>query len=312
MNIRGLSFLIQRRWKEIMVITIVTVLCSYGLSRFKNQSQYETTIFLSIGAADLRDQSDARDQTKNSPLDLIQAADQFSETVQGWFKNPEFIQTILAQSKTYTDFSARKQEKQNLVVTFAAGSHEAAKNIVNAVKAGLSAEIEKYNLKTGSRFELALYSSFIETKPANLMLFLMLGLLFGLIIGTATGYFYEYFFDLAMDENQVSSLMHKEYLEKFQSLQSQKPELLAAVLKKEEARKITIAGVNFTPLALQKKLQAKLPHAEIKTIRLPENLGEATHGKLLLVVRLGVTQLEDLTGLKAFLPEHFELIIVQT
>jgi capsular polysaccharide biosynthesis protein len=306
MTPRSFVFFMRRRWKKIILLMLLTTIFSTFFAWQKNKIQYAGTIFLSIGV------KQSEEDSGKDMYEKVQAADQFTETIQGWFKNPNFIDRVNKAAGNGAEFSARKQEKQNVVVTFVSDSDEQAKKLIEVIKSELSAEIQKFNTRTNSNFQLALYSGTVSPQDGNFLLFIIFGTLLGLILGLCLAYAYEYFFNLASFEKQITDVLQKNYLEKLPKEKSKKLSLLVTYLKNLEAKKITLAGVNFLPTTLQQNLAEKLPQKQIHSLNLPqqsEELKKVEH--LILVCRLGKTKLEDLQKLEIILSQNFDLLILQ-
>ncbi|HLG26116.1 MAG TPA: hypothetical protein VI588_05055, partial [Candidatus Gracilibacteria bacterium] len=124
MTIRSHLSLYRRHWIIIVLLTLITGGASYYYGLQKATRPYETTLFISLGVAQTE-----TNFNPDSPYDYGQAADNFTETVQGWFKNPGLLNEINESVGEDIDISARRQEKQNLVITFDAPSEKKAQEI---------------------------------------------------------------------------------------------------------------------------------------------------------------------------------------
>ncbi len=172
--------IVTKRWKEILALMVITTAASVIFGLQYNKTSFSNTIFLTIGAKQESDQ-------KISPYETLQAADHFAEAVQGWFKNPALIEKIREQSGIDVDFGARKQEKQNLVITFKAVNAEDFKKIAAAAKSVLLSEIATYNLQTGSEFSIPNYAVSSKESSLPIILFALGGLIAGAGIGFTLG-----------------------------------------------------------------------------------------------------------------------------
>lgn len=302
--------LFRRRWKEIAVITLLTMLCTYGFLAWKNSKPYEATVFMSIGVKSFPGITPAQ----NDPFENVQAADQFSETVQGWFKNPGFEGRISKLAEEEVNTNAQKQEKQNVVITFSESFPEQAAKVSDVIKKVLNEEILNYNSQTGSNFQLALYSTNIEHKPLSVLLFLFLGLIAGIFLGSAILLFYEYSFQIASYDAQLIGLLKKNCLEMLpgQKLKKKQLSLLLSFVKKFPGKNVYLAGINLKPALLEHELQDNLPEKKIESMILPEDAGDLPKAEhLVLVGILGKTSLVDVKKLIPLLPQHFELVILE-
>lgn len=172
MNILEALKLYKQHWIAILLITLVVTAATLGAAMTRDPSTHEATLFLSIGTKQMNNSS--------TPFDDVQAADRFTETLQGWFKNPDLLKRIEAQTGESVSLSARKQEKQNLIVSLPAMSEEQAQTIADATIQQLQQDIQTYNTQTESRYTLALSSVTISEQQMKLPLFGVVGFAFGL------------------------------------------------------------------------------------------------------------------------------------
>ena len=311
MTFHSYLILAKRKWKLILAIIIVVTVLAYGFALAKNKNLYKATVFLSIGV----NESAMRENPKSSVYENVQAADQFTETVQGWFKNPDFLQRIEKKSGFGSNISARKQEKQNLLVTFNTPIRLQAEKISEVIKNELIAELNTYNQRTSTAFQLAIYTPNINEEPVNVFLFLLFGILAGSALGIAISYGHEYLFQLASFSEQITDILQKNYLEKLRAQTSQKEqlELLLVGLKKHTSNTMMVAGVNINPGHLAKEIARHIPGKTFHQCILPSDCEKLTDAKyLLLVCRLGKTSLDDLKKLRAFLPKEFDFVVIES
>lgn len=165
-----------KHWKSISVIAVLTAVSTLVFGAYFNGNAYGTTVFLNIGA---------KSNSQISPFDTVEAADAFTETVMGWFKNPDFLAKVAAQAGYDTEPAARKQEKQNLVITYKTQNTDQAQKVFQAVTMNLKSEIDKYDTATASGFIIT--SASIDTAESKIhwSLFGLAGIIFGLMLGFA-------------------------------------------------------------------------------------------------------------------------------
>lgn len=188
MSFKDYIKLVKRNLGKTFLVMILTMVLAFGFSALRNKTPFATTILLSIGVKEISNTS-----SSSSIYEDVQAADNFTETVHGWFKNPEFLSGLTSE-KVYSpeNFSVRKQEKQNLVVTYDSYNEESSTQTKNVIKNFIESQLATYNQKTNSHFELAIYSSATETKKSLLFILMGLGLIGGFILGSIISYLYEY------------------------------------------------------------------------------------------------------------------------
>lgn len=166
-------------WKQILVITLLTLLAAVAFRTSAGNEQFTGTTFLTIGV----EETDANTATTSSIYENVQAADHFSESVQGWFKNPSLLKTIEEKTGKRIEINAKKQEKQNVVITYSDTKKESLEKADKIIKEQLQKNIEEYNSATGTRFHLALYNTVIEESTKSYVLYVTLGLIVGLFLG---------------------------------------------------------------------------------------------------------------------------------
>ncbi len=171
--------LILNYWKQIISITIVTLLATVGFRASAGNEQYTGTTFITIGV----EESNTSSVTSSSIYENVQAADHFSESIQGWFKNPSLLKTIEEKTGKKIEINAKKQEKQNVVITYSDTKKDNLEKTDKIINEQLQKSIEEYNKATGTHFHLALYNTVIEESTKSYVLYVALGLLVGLFLG---------------------------------------------------------------------------------------------------------------------------------
>jgi len=178
-------------WKKILAISIITTVLTTILGVVYTTNKTVGTIFVNIGAVEKITTSN-----ENNLYDTIQAADQFSETVQGWLKNPSLLETINRQSGYQANLTTRKQERQNFTITFKTQSEEAANKIITAIKNNMEQLISLYNTNNSSNFTLSLFTYTVKQSETTILIFLLSGLFAGIFIG----YFFALYWNMLKRE----------------------------------------------------------------------------------------------------------------
>lgn len=177
MNTLATLQLYKKNWIGILLITILSTVVAVSVAATRDPSTHEATLFLSIATK--------QNNNASTTFDDVQAADRFTETVQGWFKNPDLIHRIEQVTGESAHLSARKQEKQNLIVTLPAMGEEQATALANATIEELRNDINQYNSATKSQYTLALTSVTIQEQETKLLIFGVVGFAFGLAFAIA-------------------------------------------------------------------------------------------------------------------------------
>lgn len=306
MNFLDYISLLKRHFRSAAVLTALVIAGTMFLVGYKNTAPYETTVFVSIG----NNQDMAPDQ--ESAYENVQAADHFSETVQGWFKNPKFQERVSMRSSS--EMSARKQEKQNLVVTFSSEQEEEGRLGSEKLKGELEKEITDYNSKTNSDFQIAVYTFDTRNKPLSVPLFLLISFIGGAMMASFALYGYEYLFEKVSTAAQASAILQKQPVERLPSLRSKKKNLafLAAHLRREEGKNIQIIGAGADVREFAKSLEHLGHEKSLQAVNFPEESGEISlHHHQLVVCVLGRSSIADLQKLQTLLSASFDLLIAE-
>lgn len=165
--------LYKKHWIAILFLSVLATVVAITVATTRNTSTYEATIFLSIAAK--------QSNSASTTFDDVQAADRFTETVQGWFKNPDLIHRIEEATGESAHLSARKQEKQNLIVTLPAMGENQATSLANTTIEQIRHDIDQYNTETNNQYTLALTSVTVQEQESKTVIFGMVGFIFGFI-----------------------------------------------------------------------------------------------------------------------------------
>ena len=273
--IRSHFKLYQRNWLPILFITLVVAAAFAQATISRSTATHAGTTFVSIGT---------KNATDSTSFDDFQAADQFTESIQGWFRNPDLLTKIAANlDQSKVSISARKQEKQNLVLTYIAESEQAANAIGDQTIATLSQAIQNYNANT---FPIALSRSYSDTIPDRSTLFIGLGLIVGLIAAIGLTYLYEFLFGFASLPGQVTQILQKDTTTKLVGeLTYKHPTAIYISAKPKKAPKNSFSFPNETREILRAKKE------------------------IVVIAQLGKAKIEDIKNLKPLLPPEYVLVI---
>jgi len=168
--------LILQHFVTFSVIVIFTVCSSIFFSySFFNDYKTKALIFTTIGVVN-----------ESRAYDHVQGAAYFAETVQGWLKNPVFLEKILSKSQVTASITAYRQERQNMVIEITAKSKNDAEVVSENVVQLLSEEISQYNTETNSNFTIMVQGEKIsEVAGFSLISLIIVGFFIGSILGTS-------------------------------------------------------------------------------------------------------------------------------
>jgi len=304
--------LLKRHTAKLIIIILIAITAGTTIGLNKKSQSYLNTTFINIGA-----------QTNDQILDSVEASDKFTETIQGWFRNPKITNKINQEIKTNCktcneniNISASKQEKQNLILTFKSTTETNAEKEEQAIKTILQNEINQYNKSTNSTFKLTIFET-TTTKASNkLYLYIIISFIVGIIIAIIAVYLFEGYFGLISHKWQIEKILKRKTDDtiKNNQVENQNISYILALLKKEDHKKIIITGIGFLPEKLEKNLMEGLPKKEIETIIFPENaitLSSNENKNIVIAIKPGTSKLEDLKKLKKLLPKNYISIIIE-
>lgn len=317
MNLKSHLKLILRNLLFISAVTAVTILCALFFGKKFLATDYNATVFITITV---------KNETISSQLstsyDNVRAADHFTETVQGWFKNPAFLKSIReTELNRYSiipdgDFSisAERQEKQNLVINFHVNEQDRVENISHAAISVLESAIKKFNRTSDTDFAIASHETYF-TKSASKMNFLLLfALIMGLCAGIGLSYLYEYLTGKILCPLQAENILNKKVVEiiSFHFRNTDNFKYLNAFLKNLHSKKylliftwdINTKNLNKTVVRLEKK-----DIHTVNFIKTPDKITSETNRLPILFVKPGKTGYQDLFRIKALMPENYLLVI---
>lgn len=133
-----------------------------------------------------------QDKTRaTSAHDNLQAADHITESIQGWLKSHSFQTDLQNKFPNSLAFTAKKQEKDNLVISFTNTDTEQARTFSQNLIQLINQWIEQYNQKSDLNIILNAEPLASTAKPIPLALYLIISSLMGLIIGYLASWYYE-------------------------------------------------------------------------------------------------------------------------
>ena len=115
-----------------------------------------TTIFTTITTSNNED-----------PRAAEQASTDFGETVTGWFRNPAFVQEIEKKSSQQGTLSAKKQERQNLLIIAKTKTAGTSKEFAQQALKKTQNEIKRINQSSSSQFTIINQGSSTATKTPS-------------------------------------------------------------------------------------------------------------------------------------------------
>lgn len=131
---------------------------------------------------------------KSSSLENLEASDQLAESIQGWVKDISFQNQIKETTQLGFEIQAKKQEKNNLIISFKTTTADQAQVIASAVNQELQTRISKYN----NHADLTLFANTqplqVNKKSSTTLIYTVLSTLMGLVLGLLFAGFAEILF----------------------------------------------------------------------------------------------------------------------
>jgi capsular polysaccharide biosynthesis protein len=240
MDIREYLLLVLRRWKEVLATGLLLLLLSGVWTHFFAETKYKSTLFFTV----------AGEKGSVSLFEDIRGADLFSETVQGWTKNPGLIAEIEELAGETFGISGRVQENENVVVELSANSEEAITKVSESTLAILQDKVKQFNKDTRHSFKLSVPTIKYEISEPKLGKNEVIFLILGLLIGIAVAFLYEFFADKASFTHQIEEALGEKI--------AGKGKKTASILKKQLKKTDEIVLIKLGKTSLEKLRSIKV------------------------------------------------------
>jgi len=278
---------------------------------------YDATVFTTITV-----KKDTISSQLSTSYDDVRAADHFTETVQGWFKNPHFLQSIreselnrdilIIMAEDFT-ISAERQEKQNLVINFHVDGQDRVDNISNAAISVLENAIQKYNRTSDTDFAIASHETYYAKSASKLNFLLLFALILGLCAGIGLSYIYEYLTGKILSPLHAENMLNKKAADiilHFNYTHTYK--YLNTLLDNSHSKKYLLIFTWDVNTKHQNKTIDRFNKKDIHAvnfIKTPEKITSESNRLPILFVKPGKTGYRALFRVKALLPENYLLVI---
>lgn len=168
----------------ILFVTFIALICGFVVANNNQQFRFNNTIFYIFGVQDANHQTDLYEN--------LQAADQITESIQGWFKDPSFLESINQQGALSYGLKSKKQDKNNLVITFTSDSAANGKFFSQSINTTLADRINSYNAHSDLQIRISSQSHHVSEKGSELGLYLFVSLLLGIVLGQISALLFEF------------------------------------------------------------------------------------------------------------------------
>lgn len=293
--------LYKRNWVLILIAALVVFAGVHTVGSQRFAGGHDGTIFLTIGTQRLADQD------ISTSYDDALAADNFSETVSGWFKNPVFVKKISETAGVEAGLAGRRQERLNVVVTYSTATSEQAQAISTSTRQILEDSISEFNSNTNRQFKIARYESQIQESASKSNLLIFVSLVLALAAAVALAYVQEYIRGTVSWKHQITSTLLKEvdFHLTPRDLKNNGGSL-PNLIKYLSLKNPLLAGINFDPSKIAKIIGNSEHVGEVISVSFPGNAELGNH--TVLLCKLGTTKQTELRNIRAILPEKYLLV----
>lgn len=297
--------------RNIYLIIIVTIICATGgflFTQSLNTNPYGATLFLSFGIEDKATKT-------TSSYENLQAADQITESIQGWFKDPSFINEINLNSPLNPNIQAKKQEKNNLLISFSSPDQDSAKLISNRILAVLTSRLTQYSTQSDLKITIATNSLDIALQSSKNKIFILISIIIGLIVGFLGALFWENILQVIKSDQHFESIFTKKLLASFTNdKEFKKNHFFLSKYLSEKYRKQPLQIIDLTHKN-KFGLETISKHSEIgeiKSLKLPVDFPKInTHTPTLLILEIGYTKIKLIKELNNFQFSNLNIISIQ-
>jgi hypothetical protein len=274
---------ITERNKFFILISILICGLTGALLGFQKNTLYNSSLFITFSVK----------SSQSSSEENLQSSDQITETIQGWFKDPAFLKNKETDSIYQINANAKKQEKNNLLISYDSIDQKTAEDKSTIILDLLQNRLSEYNKNSDLKVNIALSSNTHLQSTNPIFSYSIIGLLIGLISGLALSLLYE------IKHQKIISLIQ---IESEKILKSSNPAIVQSIIKE-------YSKLQFIKLFPGKIKQNKLEilGTKEKDILNLENLDKLENLNSIILIKLGESKHTDLESLKLIINK--ELII---
>lgn len=175
--------LAKRNLLTIICCTLLSSTAGFIYSRSLNTNLFDNQLFISISIQD-------KQKTTNA-YENLQAADQITESIQGWLKDPSLQQQLHQQTGLNFPFSGKRQEKNNLLINFISSDQASASTFSTTLVSTLKQRVTEYSQNSDLTILLNPQTLFTSRKSNPQVIYLIIATLLGLILGFIFSWLYE-------------------------------------------------------------------------------------------------------------------------
>lgn len=295
--------------RNLLTIIIVVAICmtgAYLYSTNANAKPYQSTLFLSFSIQDKNAAS------ATSTYENLEAADQITESIQGWFKDPGFINQINQSSNLNFPIQAKKQEKNNLLLTFNSSDELSSQKYSDQIVALLNQRLAQYNSKSDLQINTATSTLHNDLTSSKTSLYLLIALAIGLIMGYLGAFGWELLNRVIQSKTQLESLSGKKLLASYSNEKQLNKN--NQFLSKYLSHKYSGSSLQVVNLTHKDQLGADILSnnsgiKSVKNIKLPDNFSDLSiELPTLLIIEIGHSKTQLIQELNKLGISNLEII----
>jgi len=268
-------------------------LAGFFAAKTYDRYKVDNTLFLIVGIQDKHQ--------VNSSYENLEAAEQIAESMQGWFKDPAFLDDLQAKSGYSYAVKAKTQEKNNIIVNFSAADTASSNIYQKELLSLLMQKISSYNQSSDLQINLASSAFNIATRAESLPLFLFLAAVIGLFFGITLCYLYEHWAGKLQSSGELSGIIRVKSVFEFNNPANFRHGfhfLLKHLNQNYKNEHLQILDLTDKKGTVLEVLSRHGSFREIKSYALPEELDKVNPElPAVIVAELGQTSTKDLCGL---------------
>lgn len=271
MNIKEFIKLILRNKVSILICILLCTISGYFYAEKKQQHVINSNIFITFSI---------KNSLNSSSDENLQASDQITETVQGWFKDPALINEIKDQSKLNFGIIAKKQEKNNLQISYDSNDLVSAQIFEKQIINSLKTRIDSYNQNSDFLVKIGLENGFHQAIGNITNIYLLLSSLIGLILGIIIAYFYEISSDKFLSRSEIKNSI---------TYSHENSKLILSLLNSKKSNKIQFIQLFPKTNTSTKSFYKELSLKEKEIIIIDKNIDQLREQDSIFLVSLGKT-----------------------
>ncbi|MBD3270765.1 hypothetical protein GF376_04520 [Candidatus Peregrinibacteria bacterium] len=294
----------------IILLIFISIITTYFAFFQQNIDKFQSTIFVTFA----NQQDNEKTNLESNILDSITANDQFAESVQGWFRNPSFLDSLYSKHTNLLNISAKKQEKQNIIIIYETLDENSAKEVKKSINELLNRQIVSFNNKSQLNFDIAIFDHHYNIINSRQYFYLLAAVIFGLLAGYLVAISYEFWFDKLKSPSEIKAIFCKEPFDHFKNEKDFKLNFNFLINKlKSEKRGYELEIFNLTKSS-KFGLETISKEGDFKktiSLNIPNDLDKINPSRpSLIILQYGVSELNILKKLSKLNLSYLQIITI--